>query len=110
MATLTTQPATAIGGKTITYTAASAGGDKVAPGPDVYLLVKNGSAASITVTLDATGAVFNGQPVPDTVVSVAAGAETIIPVTRDYENATDGLAAIAYSAVTTVTVAALTFF
>ena len=109
MATLTTQPATAIGGKTITYTAASAGGDKVAPGPNVYLLVKNGSAAAITVTLDTTGTAFNGVAIPDTAVTVAAGAETIIPITADYRNTTDGLAAITYSAVTTVTVAALTF-
>ena len=109
MATLTTQPATAIGGKTITYTAASAGGDKVAPGPNVYLLVKNASAGSVTVTLDTTGTAFNGVAIPDTAVTVAAGAEAIIPVTADYRNTSDGLAAITYSAVTTVTVAALTF-
>ena len=109
MATLTTQPATAIGGRTITYTAASAGGDKVAPGPNVYLLVKNGSAAAITVTLDTTGTAFNGVAIPDTTVTVAAGTDAIIPITSDYRNTTDGLAAITYSAVTTVTVAALTF-
>lgn len=108
MATLTTQPATGITGRTITYTAASAGGDRVAPGPNVYLLVKNGSAGSITVTLDATGLVFNGQSVPDTAVTVAAGADAIVPVTADYRNTTDQLAGIAYSAVTSVTVAALT--
>jgi len=107
MATLTAQPATAIGGRTITFTAASAGGDKVKPGSNVLLLVRNDSASSITVTLDATGLVFNGQNVPDTTVAVAAGAEAIIPVTADYRNASDGLAAITYSAVTTVTVAAL---
>lgn len=109
MATLTAQSATAIGGRTITFAAASAGGDKVAPGNNVYLLVKNGSTAAITVTLDATGLVFNGAAVPDTAVTVGVGADAIVPVTADYRNTTDGLAAITYSAVTTVTVAALTF-
>lgn len=108
MATLTTQSATAIGGRTITYAAATAGGDKVAPGSNVYLIVKNASAASINVTLDTTGVAFNGVAIPDTVIAVAAGADAIIPITADYRNTTDGLAAIAYSAVATVTVAAIT--
>lgn len=109
MATLTTQSATAIAGRTITFAAASAGGDKVAPGSNVFLLVRNNSAAAITLTLTATGIAFNGQAIPSTTLSIAAGGEAIIPVTAEYRAASDGLAAITYSAVTTVTVAALTF-
>lgn len=107
MATLTTQPASAITGTTITFTAAAVGGDKVTPSANTYLIVKNGSGASITVTIDPTVTTFNGTAVPDTTVTVAAGAEAIIPITPDYKATSDGLAAITYSAVTTVTVAAI---
>lgn len=107
MATLALQNARVATGKTITYAAASAGGDKVSPASNVYLAVRNASAGAITVTLDATGLVFNGQGVPDTTVSVPASGDVLIPVTPEYSAASDGLAAITYSAVTSVTVAAL---
>lgn len=109
MATLTTQPAAAIGGTTITFTAAAVGGDKVTPSASTYFIVKNGSASPITVTIDPTATTFNGASIPDTTVAVAAGAEAIIPITSDYKATSDGLAAITYSAVTTVTVAAIRF-
>lgn len=107
MATLTNQSVRATNGTVVAYAAATAGGDKVTPSPSTLLLVRNASAGAVTVTLDATGLVFNGQSVPDTTVSVPAGADAFIPVTSEYRNPTDGLAAITYSAVASVTVAAL---
>jgi hypothetical protein len=106
MATLTTQ-AIAIAGLNPTFAAAGASGDKVACGERTWLHVKNGSASSITVTLAATGAV-RGQTVTSPTVSVPASGERMIgPLTADlFAGATDGLAAITYSATTTVTVAA----
>lgn len=108
MAVLTAQSMSPIGGRVLAFAAASAGGDRTAPGTGVFLLVRNQSAAAITVTLDATGKAFNGQSIPDTAVSVAAGAYVVIPVTVDYQSPVDSLAGIAYSAVTSVTVAVLT--
>lgn len=107
MAVITPQPLGAIAGTDLTFAAASAGGDRIAPGPNVYLVVKNGSAASINVTLDATGVAFNSQAIPDTVVAVPAGAEKLIPIVRAYASSVDGLAGITYSATATVTVAAI---
>lgn len=107
MATLALQPTTSPTGTTLTFAAAAVGGDKCPVGTNVLLLVRNDSASSVTVTLDATGLVFNGLAVPDTAVVVAAGAEAVVPVSDHYRASADGLAAITYSAVTTVTVAAL---
>lgn len=107
MATLALQRVRAAAGTTVTRTAAAVGGDRCPVGDNVLLHVRNGGGSSINVTLDSTGKTFNGSDVPDTVVAVAAGAEAIIPITADYRSASDGLAGIAYSGVTTVTVAAL---
>lgn len=107
MATLSLQNVRVPTGTTVTYTAASAGGDRLPVGGNVLLHVRNASAGAVTVTLDATGAVFNGQSVPDTSVSVPASGDVFIPVTAEYTSASDGLAAVTYSAVTSVTVAAL---
>lgn len=109
MATLTKQT---IGqaGLEATYAACTAGGDKVAPGPGVFLHVKNGSAGDITVTLDdpnstspAAATAFN----PDVAVVVTAAEERFIPVPERFRNSVDGLAAITYSGVTSLTIAAL---
>lgn len=107
MATLTRQSVGAPAGTTISFASAAEAGDKVEPGTNVYLLVRNGSGGSITVTLDATGLTFNGGNVPDTAKAVAAGAVAMIPVTPEYRNSSDGLAAITYSGVSSLTVAAL---
>ncbi|MET8765862.1 hypothetical protein [Streptomyces sp. NPDC004658] len=107
MATLNTQ-VIALTGLNPTYTAASAGGDKVAVGDRNFLHVKNGSASSVTVTLTATASV-RGQAVSNLTVSVPASGERMIgPLPADLlQNQTDGLCAIGYSASASVTVAAL---
>lgn len=106
MATLVAQDVRGVSGKAITYAAATVGGDKAPVGDDLFLFVKNASGGSINVTLAATGLAFNGQALPNTVIAVAIG-DRMIPLSRDYRADSDGLAAITYSAVTTVTVAVI---
>lgn len=105
MATLTAQNARTVGGRTLTLSAASGGGDRAPIGNDLFLLIRNGSGSSMTVTLDATGVAFNASAVADTAIVVAAGAEVIVPLLRAYRSESDGLAGISYSLATSVTVA-----
>jgi hypothetical protein len=107
MATLTTQ-VIALSGLAPAYASAAGGGDKCAVGDRNFLHVKNGGGSSITVTLTATASV-RGQAVSNVTVTVAAGAEKMIgPLSSDLlQSPTDGLCAVGYSGVTTVTVAAL---
>lgn len=104
MALLTRQTAT-ITGLEATYVAASAGGDTVAPGDNVVLHVKNDDATDKTVTVVVPGTSF-GQALPDVDVVVTAGEDRFIgPLSAGL--ATDGVVSITYSAVTSVTVAAI---
>ncbi|MGR3870985.1 hypothetical protein ACUXZZ_20625 [Streptomyces graminifolii] len=107
MATLGTQ-VIALSGLNPTYAAATGGGDKCECGDRNFLHVKNGGGSSITVTLTATAAV-KGQAVSNVTVSVPASGERMIgPLSSELlRNASDGLCAVGYSGVTTVTVAAL---
>ena len=106
MATLDTQQVQATG-TAITYVAATAGGDKIRPsGPAIH--VKNASAAAVTVTI-VTPNTVQGQAIGDIAISVPAGAERMagpFPA-RDFANTADGLVDITYSAVASVTVAAI---
>jgi hypothetical protein len=96
-----------IAGTAPTYNAASAGGDKVPPGDDTILHVKNGSAGAITATVVTPGTVA-GQPIGDVAVSVPAGGERFIgPLTRSIFAASDGLVDITWSAAASVTFAAI---
>lgn len=91
------------------FAAASAGGDKVAPGADVFLEVKNAGGAAVTVTVTDIEKCSRGST-HDLVVSVPAttGDRMIGPITSRYGNSADGnLAAITYTATASVTVAAL---
>lgn len=107
MAIIAAQDVRGVTGKAITYVAATSGaGDKAPVGDDLYLLVKNASASPITVTLASVGTVFNGTDIPDTVITVAVG-DRMIPLSTNYRAESDGLAAITYSAVATVTVAVI---
>lgn len=88
--------------------AAAGGGDKVPPNDRGALMVVNGSGGSINVTLVVPGNTKYGQANPDVVVAVAAGATKLIgPLPADLADPADGLVAFTYSAVTTVTVAAV---
>lgn len=107
MATLTTQTITA-DGLSPSYASAAGGGDKVRPGRGVFIHVRNGDASPMTVTLATPGTV-DGLAIADRAVTVAAGGSRMIPVpVAAYGDPADsGLASITYSAVTSVTVAAL---
>lgn len=109
MALLTAQQITTLG-LTPTYVAATSGGDSFEPGPNTILHVKNGSGASITVTIDTTATAF-GEPIANDAVVIAAGSFALIGPfpPGEVEQPVSGVADITYSAVTTVTIAALTF-
>lgn len=107
MATLSYQQAN-IQGAAYATSAANVGGDKVAPHSRGAVIVENGSGSSITVTIAVPGNDKYGQARPDIPVTVAAGASKIIgPFPADLASDVDGLVAITYSDVTTVTVAAV---
>lgn len=90
-----------------TFTAAGAAGDAFQNDGEVYLHVKNGSAAPVTVTATATRNCSHGFP-HNAVVSVAASGEAQIgPFPVDRFNNNNGKVSVTYSAVTTVTVAAV---
>jgi Trk K+ transport system NAD-binding subunit len=91
-----------------TYTAASAGGDQVRPGPSTFLHVKNASAASVTVTI-VTHKTVEGLDLADLPVAVPAGGERMIgPVNDLFLDPADGLADITWSAAASVTFAVIT--
>lgn len=99
----------AIAGTLAAPVAAAAGGDKVAPNDRGFVDVNNGSGASINVTIAVPGNTSYGLAQPDVVTAVAAGARRRFgPFPADLADPADGLVAIAYSAVTSVTVEALT--
>lgn len=85
---------------------AAAVGDFVIPGQTSFLVVKNGSGAAVTVTVDSVAPCSYGFD-HDLVVVIAAGASADIgplPTSR-FGNPADGFAHISYSSVATVTVA-----
>lgn len=105
MSALATQPI-GVTGLAPTYTAAGAGGDTFTPDENTFLHVKNGSGSSINVTVAVPGAAY-GQARPDVVVAVAAGAAAFIFLPKELDDPSDHRVHVTYSAVTTVTVAAL---
>jgi hypothetical protein len=109
MATLATQGISP-DGLEATYATAAGGGDKVRPGATTFLHVKNGDASDKTVTIDDPTSVKPRGAAswnPDLVVVVTAGEERMIGPLGDRFAGSDGLVAVTYSAVTSVTVAAI---
>jgi hypothetical protein len=110
MATLATQVVTR-SGVLPTYGAAAGGGDAMACGSDQMLHIKNGAAATMTVTL-AIPSGASGYPnaaYTSTAVVVPNASERMIgPVIAPlYQDPTTGLCTITYSSATTVTVASI---
>lgn len=106
MAALTIQTA-GLTGLTKTMAAASAGGDTFANDGKTVFSVKNGGASAITVTINSQHLCNQGFD-HDLVVSVAAGSEISFPELDIYRfNDTSGNVVVTYSAVTSVTVAAV---
>lgn len=105
MATLTAQSEIVVG-QDMNFVAAAGGGDKVPVGSKLY--VRNGSGVSITVTVTVPGNTKYGVANPAFTKAVAAGATTQFgPFPADLGAVSDQLVGIAYSAVTTVTVACM---
>jgi hypothetical protein len=110
MATLTSQVITRAG-TVITPVAAAGGGDAMSPGATNFLRVVNGGGSPITVTLaiPAGASGFPNTAYTNTAVSVTNGTTRDIgPLpAQQYADPTTGLVTITYSAVTSVTVAAV---
>lgn len=60
---------------------------EVGNGGNTFLVVKNGSAGSVNVTIVVPGNTTYGQANPDPVIAVAAGAEKWIPLRKEYADA-----------------------
>lgn len=111
--TLLTPQQTDDSGLAVVLTAAPAAGNVIAGTGNIILDVLNSSASSINVTIT-TGGTLEGTAVVDTVVAVAASARKLIgPFRPNLYNQPSGAAShagqvvIDYSAVATVTVAAI---
>ena len=107
MATIAPQTVAA-SGTAVTTVAATGTGDTISNASGAEFVVTNGSGASITVTF--AGAVPCSQGVTHAQleqVTVAAGATEYIPVPSAAVNPSSGNASVTYSAVTSVTVAAV---
>ncbi len=109
MATLVTQSIVRSGLER-SYVAAAGGGDKFTPGPDLMLEFINASGGDITVTVATQKTDGYGHAIADDTIVVTAGESRLAgPFPGEvYAAAADGLGTIAYSGVTTFTVAALT--
>lgn len=94
-------------GAAVTLAAAAVGGDSVEWNSRGFLWIKNASGAPITATVVVPGTEY-GQARPDIPVTVPAGTDRLIgPLVRDLADPADGLIDVTYSAVTSVTVAAV---
>jgi hypothetical protein len=108
MATIAIQEM-AITGLEATYEAANAGGDVFSNDGRTFYHVKNGGGSPINVTITSN----HPSPPPgtdneDVVVAVTNGEERMIgPVNQKGYNNASGQAEVSYSAVTSVTVAAI---
>lgn len=116
MATLTIQNLVKSAELSVSYAAASAGGDVMPNDGKTVLHFKNASAGSLTVTVASAlashdfGDPFGPYTRADVVVAVPAGGERFVgPFPGRAFNNGSGQAAITYSGVTSLTVAALRF-
>lgn len=91
------------------YAAAAGGGDTFTPDADTILHAKNGSGGAITVTIVTPGTGVGGVAISDVAVSVPAGGERMIGPfpAQHFADPTTGQAAVTYSGVTSLTIAAL---
>lgn len=94
-------------GVTPTFTTAGASGDTVTNDGNTWLHIKNGGASSITVTVDSKTPCNQGFD-HDLTVTIGAGGEKVIGrFEQSRFNDATGKVSVAYSAVTSVTVAAI---
>lgn len=106
MALLNVQKAS-LTGLAPTFTAAAAGGDAFVNDGRTLLYVKNGGASEITVTVNSQQPCNYGFD-HDLQVAIPASGERIIgPFRQDRFNDANGQVVVTYTAVTSVTVAAI---
>ncbi len=97
-----------LAGLTPSLVAAAAGGDSFANDGTTYIQVDNGGGSSINVTVSSQARAPEGTAQADNVVAVpAAGSRLIGPFTKNAWNDASGIISLTYSAVTTVTVGAI---
>ena len=112
MAELTLQQITEAGGA-VTYASASGSGDTADNSGSTFLHIKNGSESSITVTITAEvttveNTIYGDLTKANASIAVAATGEAFIgPFKPAAFNDSDAEIAITYSAVTSLTIAAL---
>ncbi|MFD8117092.1 hypothetical protein [Streptomyces microflavus] len=106
MAALTTQNIVNAGTAPTFGAAAASDTAEIGSGRNTFVVYKNGSGASVDVTITAPGDTEYGVGNPEKVVAVAAGSEAWIPLRKAYDPADGtGRATITTSAQASVTVA-----
>ena len=112
MAELTIQQITEAGGR-VTYTAAAEAGDTADNGGNTFLHIKNGGGSEVTVTITAQtvsvdSSIYGDLTKANATVTIAGSGEAFIgPFKAPAFNDSNGEIAITYTAVTSVTIAAL---
>lgn len=106
MALLTVQNIGVPNGITPAAYAAVTASDTLPGGQGVFLHVKNANAGAVTVTIVTPESVDGDLAVADRAVSVATGAELMIPVQSRYNNLSTGVATVTYSPTASVTAGA----
>lgn len=97
-----------VSGLDVVHSPADVAGDLVPASDTGFIVVTNGSAAAVTVTVKVPGNTEFGLPEPDVTVSVPASDSAFIgPMSRGLVNHDVNAIELAYSAVTSVTVAAV---
>jgi hypothetical protein len=95
-----------VDGVAATYSNAAAGDKVSGAGPNTWITVKNGSGASVTLTITPVGKTGYNVALPVKTFTIAASGEKDIPILAAYGNASDsGLVALSWSSTTTVTFA-----
>lgn len=106
MATITAQ-VPARSANPITFSAASAGGDKFANTGKEYVIVRNGSGSPVTLTVT-TPATNDGLAIADRTIEVAAGATHFLgPWPTGLYNDGDGMVNLSWSLETDMTLAVI---
>lgn len=103
--TAITPQAITVTGTAVTYEAANVAGNSVRMGPARAIHVKNGDGSGITVTMQTPGSVA-GLAIAERTVTIPATSERFIRL-DDVLRRDDDFAYVDYSAITSVTVAAL---
>lgn len=106
MAALTTQSLVNAGTAPTFGAAAASDTAEVGNGVNTFVVYKNASGGSLTVTVTVPGTTSYGQPSPDPAIAVADGAEAWIPLRKEYADA--GTAGVGRCTITTSTQTSVT--